>query len=163
MLYIEEIPRKEGSPFYKTDLTLSDIDSIRQWILENCDTSKRHVITEQRLGPVKAEGIQIKIFYGYNSYKNSPYSTIVDHVKKNHQGFKTFLVESEALQFYKDSLQSANAILDQHEVITRAALKDLSDKGVNFDAWADASDDTGLQFGLCIDCHVNGFYFSRKL
>ncbi len=163
MLYIEEIPRREDTPFYTIDLTLADIEQIRAWILSNCDTSKRHVIVEQRRGPVKAEGIQIKVFFGYDSYNKKPRSAIVDRMKNNHEGFKTFLIESEALQYYKEALKSSTEILDQHEAIARQALEDLANKGVNFDAWADASDDTGLQCGLCVSCSVNGFSFSRTL
>lgn len=163
MLYIEEIPRKQDTPFYTIDLTLADIDQIREWILKNCDTSKRHVIVEQRMGSVKAEGIQLKVFFGYDSYHKKPRSAIVDRMKNNHEGFKTFLVEAEALKYYNDAVKQADKTLDEHEKIARQALEDLADKGVNFDHWATAADDYNLNSGFCVTCSFNGFYFSRSL
>ncbi len=163
MLYIEEIPRKNGSPVYPIDLTLADIDQIRDWILKNCDISKRHVIVEKPLGTVLAEGIQLKVYFGYNSYKKKPHIAIINYNKPNHEGFKTFLVESEALKYYKDAVKLADKTLDEHEKIARQALQDLADKGVNFDHWATAADDHNLNSGFCINCSFNGFYFSRSL
>lgn len=163
MLYIEEIPRNESSIFYTTDLTLNEIDEIRSWILENCDTSKRHVISESRRGPVKAEGIQINVYYGYNSFKRKPYSVMIDRVKDNYSGYKVFYNEEEALNYYKEAVKLSEEELDRQEKIAMEALNNLSSKGVNLDAWATVSDDTGLDYGLCVRCSINGFYFSRNI
>lgn len=159
MLYIEQIPRIEGSPFWTTELM--DIEAIREWILTNCDTTKPHVISSSRRGPVIAQGISFVGYYGWNYGK--PIKKVFDRVVTNYSGYKVFTSPEEATSFYKESKLLAEAKLDADELEVNRVLNGLKEKGINLDATATALDDSGLESNLTISCVVNGFYFGRNI
>lgn len=161
MYYIEQIPRREGEPFYTTEL--DNIKAIQEWCLLNCDTSKRHVITKSRFGGVIAEGLVIPAFYGHNNYTNKPFKTTLNCTKNYKDGYKVFNTEDDALLYYLESKKEAMHTLDSHMAEVEATLVAFKGKGINFDAWATCSDDHGLDCGLGVSCTVNGFYFHKRV
>lgn len=161
MLYIEQIPRKEGEPFYTIES--DSIKEAQEWCALNCDTSKRHVVSRARLGSVIAEGLALPAYYGYNHYTKKPIYTVLDRAKAMHQGYKVFQTECEAMAHYLESKKEAMRTLDSHLAEVEAALIVFQNKGINFDAWATCSDDQGLECGLGVSCTVNGFYFHKQV
>lgn len=161
MLYIEQIPRKEGEPFYTIES--DSIEEAQKWCALNCDTSKRHVISKTRLGSVIAEGLQIPAYYGYNSWTKKPIFKTLAMVRTTCEGYKVFQTEGEAMAYYLESKKEAMRTLDNHLAEVEAALIVFKNKGINFDAWATCSDDQGLESGLGVSCTVNGFYFHKQV
>ena len=161
MICIEQIPRIENSPFWTTELT--DIEAIREWILANCDITKRHVISGSRGGPVIAEGIQLVRYYGWSGYADRAIGHTFDRCGTHHKSYKLFKTNEEATRYYKDSLAIADSKLDIDEEEVGKVFSQLKAKGVNLDVFAEANDDSGLECGLCVSCTVNGFYFERKI
>ena len=161
MLYIEQIPRKEGEPFYTIES--DSIKEAQEWCALNCDTSKRHVISKARFGNVIAEGLQIPAYYGHNSWTRKPIFKIFDRVRTTCEGYKVFQTEGDAMVHYLESKKEAMRTLDSHLAEVEAALIVLEGKGINFDAWATCSDDQGLECGLGVSCTVNGFYFHKQV
>ena len=161
MLYIEQIPRKEGEPFYTIES--DSIKEAQEWCALNCDTSKRHVISKARFGNFIAEGLQIPAYYGYNSWTRKPIFKILDRVRTTCEGYKVFQTEGEAMAHYLESKKEAMRTLDSHLAEVEAALIVFKNNGINFDAWATCSDDQGLECGLGVSCTVNGFYFHKQV
>lgn len=161
MLYIEQIPRTEDAPFYITDL--SDIDQIRQWILQNCDITKRHVISEARRGKVIAEGIQTNLYYGWNTIGREPNKVSLGKIPAYYLGYKTFTDRESAILHYKDCKKKAEKQLAIDAELAENALEDLRKAGVNFTEWATAADDYNLESGLRVIVEVEGFCFSKNL
>lgn len=159
MLYIEQMPRTEEAPFYETDL--SDIAQIREWIMQNCDTTKRHVISEKRRGKIIAEGISLEFYYGWQ-YKE-PMKTHATKVIKHHIGYKTFTNKEDAITHYKECKRKAEIQLAIDTELAENALKGLREAGVNFSEWATAADDYNLESGLRVSVEIEGFYFSKNL
>lgn len=161
MLYIEQIPRKAGEPFYSTES--DSTEEAQKWCTLNCDTSKRHVISKARFGNVIAEGLQIPAHHGYNSWTRKPTFKTLDRVRATCEGYKVFQTEGDAMVHYLESKKEAMRTLDGHLAEVEAALIVLEGKGINFDAWATCSDDQGLECGLGVSCTVNGFYFHKQV
>lgn len=161
MLYIEQIPRTDDAPFYVTELT--DIAEIRAWVMENCDITKRHVISESRRGKVIAEGIQIDIFYGWNTYDSKPCRTCLGKIPSYHLGYKVFLNEKDAATHYKECKRKAEIKLAIDAELAENALNSLRDSGVNFSEWATAADDYNMESGLRVSVEIEGFYFFKNL
>lgn len=161
MLYIEQIPRKEGELFYTIES--DSIKEAQEWCALNCDTSKRYVISKARFGGVLAEGLQIPAYYGYNSWTKKPIFKLLNVNRSTCEGYKVFKTEGEAMTCYLESKKEAMRTLDSHLAEVEEALGMFKNKGINFDAWATCSDDQGLESGLGVSCTVNGFYFHKKV
>jgi len=164
MRYIEQIPRTEDSPFWTTELM--DIEAIREWIVANCDITKRHVISSFRGGRVIAEGVQLVRYYGWSFGSRrgaAPCSVTLPNDKTHHNGYKLFNSVEDATNYYRDSKVIADSKLDMDEEKVGNVLSQLKADGVNLDAFAEANDDSGLECGLCVSCTVNGFYFGRRI
>ena len=161
MFYIEQIPRTEDATFYTTELI--DINQIREWVLNNCDVTKRHVISEARRGRIIAEGIQTTVFYGWNSHGRRPNSAILCKIPKYHLGYKIFLNERDATAHYKECKIKAERQLAIDAELAENSLNSLRDAGVNFSEWATASDNHNLESGLRVSVEIEGFYFSKNL
>jgi len=162
MRYIEQIPRTENSPFWTTELM--DIEAIREWILANCDITKRHVISSSRGGPVIAEGIKLVRYFGWTyDYRPSPRIKTCDHEMATYKGYKVFKTSEEATNYYKGAKVVADAKLGSDEAEVNLLLQQLKEKGIELDAVGYADDDSGLGAHLCVSCTVNGFHFERKI
>ena len=157
MLYIEEIPRTEDAPFYTTDL--EDIQTIRSWILENCNTRKRHVISKTRRGSVIAEGIKEVVYY-QNGIKVE-----VNRLIGSHHGMKTFTCKAAAVKHYQDSKKQANLILDNKEQELLALIDSYtnSNKDISLYTCASDDDDQGLDSFIVIETTVNNLCFTRQI
>lgn len=159
MLYIEQIPRTEDAPFYTTDL--SDIPQIRNWIMQNCDITKRHVISESRRGKIIAEGISLELYYGWQ-YKE-PMRFHAARVVKNHMGYKTFTNKEDAIVHYFECKRIAEIQLAIDAELAENSLEGLRKMGINFSEWATAADDYNLESGLCVSVEIEGFYFKKNI
>ena len=162
MLYIEQMPRTGDAPFYTTELL--EIAEIRQWIMQNCDTTKRHVISEARRGRIIAEGVQVEFYYGWGpAWERGPLKVPANRVISHYLGYKTFASKEDAITHYKECKRKAEIQLEIDAELAENALEGLRKAGVNLSEWANAADDYNLISGLRVWVEIEGFYFSKNL